>query len=318
MKFIGIIIYQMNFLHLKYAVEVAKTGSLNKAAENLYMEQPNLSRAIKELESNLGIAIFERSYKGMVATAEGETFLAYAKNILSQVDEIESLYHDKKNPYQKFSISVPRASYISEAFVQFSKKIDISIPIELVYKETNALRAIKNILEADYKLGIIRYAENYDKYFKDMLSEKGLHYELVSEFSYVLIMSKNHSLAKKKNISYSDLKDFTEIAHADPFVPSIPLSVIRKEELPTDVVKRIYVFERSSQFELLSANTDTFMWVSSVPKKLLERFNLVQIPCKYNNKIYRDVLIYREGYKLSKLDNDFITELCKSKRENIG
>ena len=62
----------MNILHLKYAAEIAKTGSLNKAAENLYMGQPNLSRAIKELESSLGITIFRRSSKGMVATPEGE------------------------------------------------------------------------------------------------------------------------------------------------------------------------------------------------------------------------------------------------------
>ena len=76
----------MNIVHLKYAVEIARTGSLNKAAENLYMAQPNLSRAIKELEADLGIAIFERSSRGMVATPDGEEFLRYAKKILEQVD----------------------------------------------------------------------------------------------------------------------------------------------------------------------------------------------------------------------------------------
>ena len=60
------------------------------------------------------------------------------------------------------------------------------------------MRAIKNIIESDYKLGIVRYAENYDKYFKAVLDEKGLKYELVTEFTYVLIMSANHKLAKKK------------------------------------------------------------------------------------------------------------------------
>ena len=81
----------MNILHLKYAVEIAKTGSLNKAAENLYMGQPNLSRAIKELESSLGITIFDRSAKGMVATAEGEEFLQYARKILAQIDAVEAI-----------------------------------------------------------------------------------------------------------------------------------------------------------------------------------------------------------------------------------
>ena len=53
---------------MKYAVEVAKTGSLNKAAEKLFMAPPNLSRSIKELESDLGITIFERSQKGVTLT----------------------------------------------------------------------------------------------------------------------------------------------------------------------------------------------------------------------------------------------------------
>lgn len=304
-------------MHLKYAAEIAKTGSLNKAAENLYMKQPNLSRAIKELEASLGITIFKRSSKGMIATSEVETFLAYANKILAQVDEIEAMYKEGAVTKQKFSISVPRASYISEAFVQFSKLVDHSVPSELVYRETNAMRSIKNILESDYKPGIIRYAENYDKYFKNTLEQKELVYELVAEFTYVLIMSRNHPLASKDDIRYTDLKNYTEIAHADPFVPSLPLSVVRKEELPTDIEKRIFVFERSSQFELLSDNTDTFMWVSSVPRKLLDRYNLVQKPCIDNTRVYKDMLIYKENYTLTPLDDMFITELCKAKRENI-
>lgn len=82
----------MNILHLKYAVEVAKAGSLSKAAEALYMNQPNLSRAIKELEASLGITIFGRSAKGVYVTPEGEEFLGYARKILSQIDEVEAIY----------------------------------------------------------------------------------------------------------------------------------------------------------------------------------------------------------------------------------
>ena len=305
----------MNLLHLKYAVEIAQTGSLNKAAENLYMGQPNLSRAIKELESGLGIVIFERSAKGMVATPEGEHFLQYAKNILHQVDEMESLYKNRDAVKQRFSISVPRASYISQAFVEFTKHVDQSLPSEMIYKETNALRAIKNILESDYKLGIIRYAENHDRYFKEMLEQKGLAYELISDFIYVIIMSKDHPLADKEDIRYSDLQAYTEIAHADPFVPSLPLSVVKKEELPEGIDKRIYVFERSSQFELLCKNTNTFMWVSAVPQDLLDRYGLVQKSCQDNTRKYKDVLIHRKGYELSELDNTFITELCRAKRK---
>ena len=78
----------MNILHLKYAVETAKAGSLSKAAEALYMNQPNLSRAIKELEGSLGVTLFERSARGMVPTPQGGVFLRYAKAILQQVDSL--------------------------------------------------------------------------------------------------------------------------------------------------------------------------------------------------------------------------------------
>ena len=76
----------MNILHLKYAVEIAKTKSISRAAENLYMGQPNLSRAIKELEDNLNITIFNRNSKGITITPEGEEFLQYARRIISQAD----------------------------------------------------------------------------------------------------------------------------------------------------------------------------------------------------------------------------------------
>ena len=75
----------MNILHMKYAVEVARLGSLNKAAETLLIAQPNISRSIKELEADLGISIFSRSAKGMVLTPDGEEFIGYAKSILKQI-----------------------------------------------------------------------------------------------------------------------------------------------------------------------------------------------------------------------------------------
>ncbi|MBO5298854.1 MAG: LysR family transcriptional regulator, partial [Clostridia bacterium] len=209
----------MNILHMKYAVEVAKLGSLNKAAETLLIAQPNISRSIKELEADLGITIFNRSAKGMDLTPEGEEFINYAQNILKQIDEVEMFYKQGSTNKQKFSISVPRACYISDAFAEFSKSIKDS-PAEIFYKETNTQTTINNVLNNDYKLGIIRYAGNYDKFFKAMLEEKGLCYEMVAEFSYVLIMSAANPLAEKDEITFDDLSPFIEIAHADPYVPS--------------------------------------------------------------------------------------------------
>ena len=306
----------MNFLHVKYALTVAKTGSLSKASEELLIAVPNISRSIKELEADLNITIFERTTKGMQLTLEGEEFLGFAKGILEQIDQVENYYKHGAPQKQKFSISVPRACYISEAFSQFSKSLTKDAA-EIFYKETNSQRTIHNILKHDYKLGIIRYAENYDKYFKTMLEEKGLCYELVTEFSYSLIMSADSPLAQKEDITFDDLTEYIEIAHADPYVPSMPLSKVVKEELPDNIDRRIFIFERASQFDLLSNNPETFMWVSPAPEKLLERYNLVQRKCNENKKVYKDILIYKNGYKLSKLDKEFITQLCESKRKYL-
>ena len=164
-------------------------------------------------------------------------------------------------------------------------------------------------------MGIIRYAENYDKYFKTMLEEKNLSYEMVAEFTYLICVSRESNLAKKAHITFDDLKDCIEIAHADPYVPSLSLSKVVKEELPDNINRRIFIFERASQFDLLAENPNTFMWVSPLPDKLLERYGLVQIKCQENKKVYKDVLIHLDGYRLSKLDKQFITELCNSKRK---
>ena len=265
----------MNILHMKYAVEVARLGSLNKAAETLMIAQPNISRSIKELEADLGITIFRRSAKGMVLTPDGEEFMDYARDILHRIDKIEQSYRDGSHKKRKFSISVPRACYISAAMAEFSKNIG-DTPVEIYYKETNSKKTIKKLLENEYKLGIIRYSDNYDKYYKDMLEEKGLSYELVAEFSYVLIMSRDNPLAEKEAITYEDLSGYIEIAHADPYVPTLSMSKVFREELPDKVDQRIFVFERASQFDLLSENPKTFMWVSPASQQILDRYNLVQ------------------------------------------
>lgn len=304
----------MNLLHLKYAVEVAKTGSINKAADVLLIAQPNLSRSIKELEADLGIIIFERTARGMFLTPDGEQFIGYANAILNQIDSVEKMYKNRMPVKHRFSICVPRATYIAEAFAQFSKELPKDA-VEILYKETNSSRTIKSIMYDDYKLGVVRYAENYDRHFKSMFDEKGLLYELVSEFHYVLIMNKNSPLASLDKIHFSDLENLIEVAHADPYVPSMSVAQVKKEELPDNIRRRIFVFERASQFDLLSENSEIFMWVSPIPQKILDRYDLVQRECIDNNKIYKDVLVYKKDYKLSQLDNTFIAELCKAKRK---
>jgi len=120
-----------------------------------------------------------------------------------------------------------------------------------------------------------------------------------------------------ESICRDDLKNYIEIAHADPFVPSLPFSAVKKEELSGDIDRRIYVFERASQFDLLSKNSNMFMWVSPPPNELLERYGLVMRTCNGNKRIYKDVLIYRSNYHLTALDKQFIGYLQQAKNECI-
>ena len=187
----------MNIAHLKYAVEVEKTASITKAAENLFMGQPNLSRGIKELEETLGVKIFKRTSKGIVPTPQGEEFLGYAKSILAQIEEMESLYKPEKNNKLKFNISVPRASYIADAFSKFVREADMSKEIEFSFKETNAMRAIRNVVQENYGLAIVRYQTIFESFFTNMLRDKGMKSENIWEFEYQLLISKTTRSRKR-------------------------------------------------------------------------------------------------------------------------
>lgn len=303
----------MNILHLKYAVEVAKTHSISKAAENLYMGQPNLSRAIKELEENLGITIFRRTSKGIVTTPDGDEFLRRARKIVAQVDEVEEIYRSKRSHKKTFSVCVPRASYIGTAMTEMLRKSNLSGPADICYKEANSNEAISGVARGDYSLGIARYQASFEKYFVDIFKEKKLIYETVAEFYYLMLIRKDDPLAKKEKISSGDLKDYIEITHGDPYVPTMPLIDVRKAEFSEDIDKRIYVFERAAQFELLAGVPKTFMLVSPVPRHILEKHGLITRECPNSSKMYKDVLIYRKDYKLSDIDKMFITEICNSK-----
>jgi len=305
----------LNILHLKYAVEVAKTRSISKAAENLYMGQPNLSRAIKELEASLGITIFRRTTKGISITPDGEEFLEYARQIVQKVDEVEEIYQNGKQKKQCFSVCVPRASYLSYAMADFAKCMKNESAAEFYYCETNSMNAINNVVREEFDLGIIRYQASYEKYFSDLFSSKKLVGETITEFSYRMLISRDNPLAAKKNITIEDLASCIEVCHADPYVPTLPMIDVRKSELTEFVDKRIYVYERGTQFVILGSVPDTFMWVSPVPPALLDNYNLAQLKVKGSERPYKDVLIYRKEYRLSELDKEFIAAVHRAEAQ---
>ena len=303
----------MNLLHLRYALEVERTSSISKAAENLYMGQPNLSRAIKELEESLGLTIFRRTPRGILPTTEGAEFLEHAREIVEKVEQVEALYKGGSQERQRFSISVPRASYIAHAFAHFACQLDAQAAMELYFRETNAMRAINNVLTGECNLGIIRHQVAFAPYFSNLLYEKGLREEQICEYAYLALMHRTHPLAGEESVSVQQLADYIEIAHGDPYVPSLSTKEARRAELTEGCQRQIFVFERASQFDLLRTLPGCYMWVSAIPDTLLECYNLVQKPCHGQNRRYRDVLISKKNYSLTELDKLFLNELDEVK-----
>ena len=296
----------MNLQHLKYAIEVEKTGSITQAADNLFMGQPNLSKAIRELESSVGITIFQRTSKGVIPTQRGAEFLSYAKAVLQQIDEMEALYRPGREDDISFRVCVPRASYIAHAFTGFVNSLDDKKNLDLSFMETNSVAAINQIAQGDCKLAIIRYQNAYEKYFLRFLEDKNQTFQTIWEFEYLALMPCAHPLAQVEKIQYVDLQDCVEILHGDLSVPSLPLTDVTPGPQNIRAKRRIYVYERGSQFDLLSSVPNAYMWVSPLPEILLSRYGLVQRRVSGAEQKYKDLLIFPKEHKLTALEQSFV------------
>lgn len=169
----------------------------------------------------------------MFLTPDGEVFIRYAKAILKQVDEVEAAFRRSGTQRQRFSLSCPRASYISDAFTAFSLLFKPSDAIDAFYYEPTRQTLCKNVMQEDYRLGIVRYAAEYDKYYKDMLEEKNLAYELVAEFRYVLVAGRNSSLARAAVLSLTRLKTISKLLMPTLMCPQCRLLRQKKRSCPT-------------------------------------------------------------------------------------
>ncbi|HHV96361.1 MAG TPA: LysR family transcriptional regulator [Clostridiaceae bacterium] len=308
----------MNMLYFKYAIEVERTGSITQAADNLFMGQPSLSKAIKELEDAFGITIFKRTSKGVVVTPKGKEFLKYAKKVIAQIDEMKAICSDDNFNKQILNISVPRSSYIAKAVTNFISSLDIEKGIEINIKETNSMEAIHSIIESQFNLGIIRYETVYENYFIDFLNNKDIMHDVIWEFDSLVTMSKENPLAASEKISEDDLEKYIEIKFGDISIPYISKEGESYVDKNKERKRVIYVYERSSQIDLLSNIPITYMWESPIPNEYLERYNLVQKTCKTKKgNRCKDVLIYPKNYSFNELEKRFLDKLHELKNSMV-
>lgn len=304
----------MNTQHFIYALEVAKTGSITLAADNLYMSQPTLSKAIKDLESSLDFSVFKRTSKGVVPTQKGAEFLVHARKIITQIERMEQALYAKDATHQLFSLAIPRAGYIAHAASEFFSTFDKTKNMELDILETSSMKVIDAVAGGHYILGIIRYHVEDEDYFLKSLAEKGLHYEAIWETDFVALMRRDHPLVRQQTIHVDDLSQYVEIAYGDDEVPYIRVSETETADTAEKDRKRILVYDRGTQFNLLLTNPLSYAMVSPMPKEVLDRNDFVQRKCKGVGQ-FKDLIITRNTYRFSKLDRAFINKLYYLRNE---
>ena len=306
----------MNLSDLRYIIEIDKCGSISLAAKNLFVAQSNLSRAVKELEKEFNVTIFQRNSKGVVTTREGQRFLKYAREIQSQVTGMIEEYSDLKENGLNLKLSVPRASYISEVFKIFMDEVGDKEHVRIHYEEANTMKTIQNVLEYDYDIGIMRYDSLHEGYYLSLLKLKNLRHRLILEFDYLLVTSKKSKLGGKHVRSRSDLDGCTEIVYADNRLPSGQYVDLTDHDREENAQKKvIYVYDRCSAMEYMAKIPNTFMWTSPMPEDMLELYGLTQMRCGSFARYMKDIMIFKENHVQRDPEKLFFDILREKTRE---
>ena len=197
----------MTLQQLRYVIEVAKTGSMNVAAKQLFVSQPSLSMAIRELENDVHISIFERTTKGVVITAEGEEFLGYARQIINQVELLEDKYIEAGQIKKKFGVSAQHYSFAVKAFVEMVKGFDMD-KYEFAIREARTHDVIHDVVTGKSEIGILYTNEFNEKVLNKIFKDNQLEFINLFTCQGYAYLWKNHPLAGKKVIALEELQDY--------------------------------------------------------------------------------------------------------------
>lgn len=298
----------MNLLQMKYAIVIAEKRSINRAADVLFVGQSALSRAVKELESSLGVTLFERSAKGMVPTAEGEIFIRHAKEILQRVDTLEAAFLKESLRCSRFSVSVPRQAYPAQAFASFSQALAPQEQMLLEYCETDTAGTVRSILGNTCKLGMIEYSKRYAKYFEAFAAEKNLSMEPIASFSSVAVFSAQSPLAHEQKLSQQQLLLYPRVCFSPSDATALPW-MMHGEMQSVGSTGKITVSDRAGLYALLCENTAAYHLCAPMEQRQLQRLGLIQKPVFGQEDVYLHVLICRREYQPTELDRAFLQEL---------
>ncbi len=197
----------MTLLQLKYVVAIAEKNSINKAAKAMFITQPSLSNAIKDLEDEVGIIIFIRNNKGIVITAEGAEFLGYARQVLEQTALLEEKYLSDRPHKQKFSVSTQHYAFAVNAFVDLIKEYGIE-EYEFTLRETKTYEIIDDVRNLRSEIGILYINHFNKKIIQKLMKENNLQFEeLFTAKPHVFISSRN-PLSQKDKVTLDELEEY--------------------------------------------------------------------------------------------------------------
>ena len=197
----------MTLAQLRYAITVAKASSMNEAARLLFMSQPSLSSAIKDLEEEIGIELFRRSNRGISVTPEGEEFLGYARQTVEQYELIEAKYISKEQAKKKFSVSTQHYTFAVNAFVEMVKQFGMDT-YEFAVHETRTYDVIRDVKEFRSEIGILYVNDFNRKVLEKLFNDSQLEFHELLNCSIYVYMWKGHPLASQDEIQLEELKEY--------------------------------------------------------------------------------------------------------------
>lgn len=202
----------MTLQQLKYVLQVAKDGSINEAAKNLFISQPSLSNAIKDIEEELQFSLFHRTNKGITITNDGEAFLGYARAVVEQYALLEERYLDKRNNQISFSISTQHYSFAVNAFVELLKEVDYDA-YNFSIEETKTNEIIDNVKNMKSEIGILYMNDFNHDVISKILHESNLVFHSLFVAKPHAFLSTNHPLADRKSLKLEELDDYPYLSY---------------------------------------------------------------------------------------------------------
>lgn len=264
----------MTLQQLKYVTTIANIGSISEAAKRLFVSQPSLTKAIKELEKEMGITIFDRTNKGITVSKEGERFLGYVRQVLEQAALLEEQYKSQSGGKKQFSVSTQHYSFAVNAFVELLKGAEID-QYDVSLRETQTYEIIDDVAHMKSEIGLLYYNDFNRPVLEKLIHTNELTFtELFTAHPHIFI-GKTHPLAHKEVVSMDELEEYPYIS----FEQGDHNSFYFSEEIFSTVVrpKHIRVRDRASLFSLL-LGLDGYTVSSGVIDKEVNGENIISVP----------------------------------------